>query len=169
MLKSLTKITVNKKTEDIWIYQLEPANTIIGVILLALFTLFFVLYALQNNLALSRDHYLFFMLIVVFISLILTKKKVLEINLRDKTINKCSQVLFFKKSKIQPITAFDSIKISPKTVPVEEGYLSKVYSLVLCGPHASIEILSLNDEEEAKKHLYELSTFLNLPLSFTSP
>ncbi len=155
------KATTYKKIEDIWIYQLEPANIIIGAILLALFTLFFVLYAIENNIALGREHYLVFILIAVFISLLITKKKALEINLRDKTINKWSQILFFKKRKIQPITAFDSVKIYHKTMPVEEGYLSKIYSLVLCGPNVSIEILSFNDEEEAKKHLYELSTFLN--------
>lgn len=156
------KFTLSKKTGDIWVYQLQPANTIIGAILLALFTLFLVLYVAQNNVALSQNHYLFLMLIVVSLSLIITKKKVLEINRRDKIINKCSQVLFFKKCKIQPITDFDSIKMSPKTVPVEEGYLSIVYSLALFGPSTSMEILFFNDKEEAIKHLYELSTFLNL-------
>jgi hypothetical protein len=112
--------------------------------------------------ALGQYHYLFFILIALLIFLLMTKKKVLEINLRDKTINKWSQVLLFKKSKIRPITDFDSIKISPKTVPVEEGYQSIVYSLVLSGPSVTIEILSFNDKEEAKKHLYELSTFLDL-------
>lgn len=117
---------------------------------------------MQNNMDLSRDHYLFFMLIALLVFLLITKKKVLEINIRDKTINKWSQVLFFKKNKIYPIHSFDSIKISPKTVPVEEGYLSTVYSLVLFGPSAFIEILSFNDKREAEKHLHELSTFLNL-------
>jgi len=156
------KISINKKTEDIWIYQLEPANAMIGAILAALSALFFFLYAVENNMALSQDHYLFFIIIAVLISLLITKKKVLEINRRDKTINKWSQVLFFKKSKIYPINDFVSIKISPKTMPVEEDYKSIVYSLVLSGPGTSIEIVSLYDKEEAKKHLDELSTFLNL-------
>src|SRR4030043_184098 len=89
-------------------------------------------------------------------------KKKLKKNRREKTINKWSQVLFFKKSKIYPINDFVSIKIFPETIPVEEGYLSMVYALVLFGPNAFIEILSFNDKEEAKKHLDELSTFLNL-------
>jgi hypothetical protein len=156
------KATTYKKTEDIWIYQLEPANTTIGTILMFFFVLFFFLYATQNNMALSRDHYLFFMLIALLIFLLITKKKVLEINLRDKTISKWSRILFFKKNNIYPINNFNSIQISPKTVPVEEGYLSIVYSLVLSGPSVTIEILSFNDKEEAKKHLYELSTFLDL-------
>lgn len=166
-MKSLGKIPINKKTEDIWIYQLEPANAIIGTILAALSALFFFLYAVENNMALSQDHYLFFMIIAVLISLLITKKKVLEINRRDKTINKWSQVLFFKKSKIYPINDFVSIKIFPKTMPVEEGYLNMVYSLVLFGPNASIEILSFNDKEEAQKHLSELSAFLNLQAEHT--
>lgn len=156
------KIPINKKTEDIWIYQLEPANAIIGTILAALSVLLFFLYAVQNSMALNRDHYLFFMIIAVLISLLITKKKVLEINRRDKTINKWSQVLFFKKSKIHPLNDFVSIKIFPKTMPVEEGYLNMVYSLVLFSPDASIEILSFNDKEEAQKHLSELSAFLKL-------
>ncbi|MBM3254245.1 MAG: hypothetical protein FJZ16_08335 [Candidatus Omnitrophica bacterium] len=156
------KVPIYKKTEDIWTYQLEPANPIIGSILLVFFILFFVLHAIQNNMDLDQDHYLFFMLIVVFISLLITKKKVLEINRRDKIINKWSGVLFFKKNTIQPITDFNAIKISTKTVPIEEGYLSIVYSLIFLGPRASIEILSFNDEKEAEKHLSELSRFLNL-------
>src|SRR4030066_2333340 len=112
--------------------------------------------------ALSQDHYLFFMIIAVLISLLITKKKILEINRRDKTINKWSQVFFFKKSKIHPINDLVSIKIFPETIPIEEGYKSIVYSLVLSGPGTSIEIVSLHDKEEAKKHLDELSTFLNL-------
>ena len=156
------KVTPYKKTEDIWIYQLEPANTIIGLILIGLLTLFFVLFAIQNNMVLNRDHYLFFILIGASIFLLITKKKILEINRRDKTINKWSQVLFFKKSKIYPINDFVSIKIFPKTMPVEEDYKSIVYSLVLSSPGTSIEIVSLHDKEEAKKHLDELSTFLKL-------
>ena len=162
MLMNWMKVTPYKKTEDIWIYQLEPANTIIGLILIGLLTLFFVLFAIQNNMVLNRDHYLFFILIGASIFLLITKKKILEINRRDKTINKWSQVLFFKKSKIHPINDLVSIKIFPKTMPVEEGYLNVVYSLVLSGPGTSIEIVSLHDKEEAKKHLDELSTFLNL-------
>lgn len=161
------KATTYKKTEDIWIYQLEPANTIIGTILMFLFTLFFLLYAIQNNMALGQYHYLFFILIAVLIFLLITKKKVLEINLRDKTISKWSRILFFKKNNIYPINNFNSIQISPKTVPVEEGNLSIVYSLVLSGPNTSIEMLSFNDEEEAKKHLHELSAFLNLQAEHT--
>jgi len=156
------EISINKKTEDIWIYQLEPANAMIGAILAALSALFFFLYAVENNMALSQDHYLFFIIIAVLISLLITKKKVLEINRRDKTINKCSQILFFKKNKIYPLDDFDSIKISPKTMPAEEGYLNTVYSLLLFGPDASIEILSFNNKEEAQKKLSELSAFLKL-------
>ena len=105
---------------------------------------------------------MFFILIGASIFLLITKKKILEINRRDKTINKWSQVLFFKKSKIYPINDFVSIKIFPETIPVEEGYLSMVYALVLFGPNAFIEILSFNDKEEAQKHLSELSAFLKL-------
>jgi hypothetical protein len=162
MLMNWMKVTPYKKTEDIWIYQLEPANTIIGLILIGLLTLFFVLFAIQNNMVLNRDHYLFFILIGASIFLLITKKKILEISRRDKTINKWSQVLFFKKSKIYPINDFVSIKIFPETIPVEEDYKSIVYSLVLSIPGTSIEIVSLHDKEEAKKHLDELSTFLNL-------
>ena len=158
----LGKFTLSKKTGDVWVYQLQPASTIIGAIVLALFTLFLFLYVIQNHMDLSQNHYLFLMLLLVSLSLIITKKNVLEINRKDKIINKCSQVLFFKRCNIHPITDFDSINMSPIIVPVEEGYLSIVYSLALFGPSASMEILLFNDEEEAIKHLYELSTFLNL-------
>lgn len=156
------KATTSKKTNEIWMYELEPANAIIGAILMSLFILFFLLFAIQNDMALSKDHYLFFVLIVSLIALLITKKKVLEINRRDKIINKYSKVLFFKKNNIQPITDCDSITILPKTETLEEGYLGIVYSLVLLSPTASIEIVSFDDKEEAKRHLHELSVFLSL-------
>jgi hypothetical protein len=156
------KSIFSRKTGNLWVYQLQPPSTIIGAVLLSLLALFLVLYVVQNNVALSQNHYLFLILFVVLLSIVITNKKVLEINRRDKIINKCSQVLFFSKCKIQRITDFDSISMSPKIVPVEEGYLSTVYSLVLSGPIVTLEILSFDDKEEAEKHLHELSTFLNL-------
>lgn len=162
MLKYLAKIPPAKKTEDIWIYQLEPANSIVGAVLMVLLTVFFIIFAIQKDLNLRKDHYLFFLGGISIISLLLTKKKVLEINRKDKIIKTSSKILFFKKNKIQPLTDFDSVNLSPKTETIDEGYLNIVYSLVLSGPGASIETVSLHDKEEAKKHLHELSTFLNL-------
>lgn len=162
MLKYLAKILPAKKTEDIWIYQLEPANSIVGAVLMVLLTVFFIIFAIQKNLDLRKDHYLFFLFGLSFLSLLLTKKKVLEINRKDKIIKTSSKILFFKKNKIQPLTDFDSVKLSPKTETIDEGFLSIAYSLVLSGSTSFIEILTVHDKEEAKKHLSELSTFLKL-------
>ena len=93
--------------------------------------------------ALNHDHYLFFMVILSFIFLITTKNKVLEINSGNKTINRWRQVLFVKTSNIQPTTDFDSINIFPKTVLVEEGYLTTVYSVVLSGHTTFLEVVRL--------------------------
>ena len=78
------------------------------------------------------------------------------------TIKTISQVLFFRKEKIQPLTEFDSIKISPQTESIEEGYLKILYSLVLSGPTNSKEIVILTNRTGAKVHLEELAMFLKL-------
>lgn len=104
---------------------------------------------------------MFFMIVVALISFIITKRKVLEINRKDKTIATLSRYCFSDKKQILPITDFDSIKMSLKAKTVEEGDLTVVYSLVLSGSNSSIEILSVDDRTEAEKHLDELSTFLN--------
>ncbi len=162
MLKIFTEIPPIKKTDDVWIYELEPANRLIGAILLGLTMLFFFLHAVQNKMTLHEEHYLFFAIILSFIFLVMTKKNVLEIDRGNKTIKKWRQVLFLRKNQIRPTDDFDSIRIFPKTVPVEEGYLSTVYSLVLSGPAASLELLTVSEKEEADKCLLELSAFLDL-------
>jgi hypothetical protein len=162
MMKMFMEILPIKKTDDVWIYELEPANKLIGSILLGLTILFFLLHAVQNKMTLHEEHYLFLAIILSFIFLVMTKKKVLEIDRGKKTINKWRRVLFLRKNQIRPTDDFDSIRIVPKTVPAEEGYLSTVYSLVLSGPAASLELLTVSEKEEADKCLLDLSAFLDL-------
>jgi hypothetical protein len=158
----MSKIPVNKRTEDVWTYQLESANKIVGAMLLLFFTGFFAIYAIQHNMALSQNHYFIYFLGIFFISALITKKSSLEINRRDKIIKTTSQVLFIKKNKIQSLLDFDSIRISSQKESICEGNLTIVYSLTLSGPSSIQEIIDFYDEEEAKKHLYELVSFLNL-------
>jgi hypothetical protein len=162
MLRRWTKITPEKKTPDILVYQLEPANSIAGFILMIFAALFFLIFAIQHDMVLHLRHYLLFVLVAVSISLLITKKKVLEVNRTDRTINTFSQVFFFKKKRTLPIAGFDSIKISSRAEAIEDGYLDTVYSLVLSGSTGSLEIVSVDDMAEAKRQLDELATFLNL-------
>lgn len=157
----LSKI-LDKKTEDVWIYYLEPGNTIAGLVLLVLSALFFLLFVLKHGTALRYHNYLFFVLIMALIFVFMTKKKILEINRRNNTIKTLSRILFFKKDKIRTLTDFDSIKICIKQEITEEGYPEIVYSLVLSGAAGSVEIVSVKDRVEAEIRLNELSTFLNL-------
>jgi hypothetical protein len=152
----------NKKTEDIRIYRLDPANALVGSVLLVLFASFLVLYTVKNNMVLHTGHYLFFILVLILTVLLMTKKKIMEINRRERTISIRSNILFLKKSKTYLLNDFDSINIAHKAESVEEGYLNIVYSIVLSGTSASLEIISVNERAEAEKHLYELSAFLNL-------
>jgi hypothetical protein len=57
----LSKILDNK-TEDVWIYYLEPGNTIVGLVLLVLSALFFLLFVLKHGTALPYHNYLFLFL-----------------------------------------------------------------------------------------------------------
>lgn len=161
-MNNSNKIKVDKKTEDIWVYQTESANKFVDFILMALLTTVFVLKAIQDSVPFYQVCYLIFFLLIIMISLLIPKKSAVEINMRDKTINTWWKVLSFKNNKIYPLKDFDSIKILQKKVPLEEGYLGTEYSIVISGPAVSKEIASLPDKETAERHLHELATFVNL-------
>ncbi len=162
MLHNFTKITANKKSENIWIYNLEPANPVVGFILISFVTIFFILFTIMHDLTIQNVHFYVFTLIVFLLFIFAVKKSELVINCNNMTIKSISKIFFFRKNKIQPLTDFDSIKLLPRTEFIEEGYLKILYSLVLSGPTNSKEIVIFNTLTEARAHSRQLAVLLNL-------
>jgi hypothetical protein len=156
------KMPFKKKSEDIWIYQLEPANAIAGFILAGIFTGFFIIFAMQKGMDLKTIHWFCYASGIAAILMLIARESELEINRGSRIIRTISKVLFFRRENVQSLSSFNSVRILPKAESAGDGYLKVIYALELSGPGSSQEVIITDSSEEAERHLAQLSEFLKL-------
>ncbi len=150
--------------KDIWSYHTKPEVSLVWFALW--FTIIFsiaVVVLLQYN---SNSVISLVLAIMVFIFVIIaigTANTTVLINRRDATVKKSRKILFFSKDRIYPLGDFHAIRLLKKVAPIEEGYRTIFYSLVLQGKKSFLEILSTGDEDDGESLKRELSTFLQVP------
>jgi hypothetical protein len=84
----------------------------------------------------------------------------IKIDRREATVIKTHKVFFLSRSKTYSLRDYDSVRLIEKAVPVEEGYINIIYSIILRGEKSSLELFSLEDEKQGQAVSKELSSFL---------
>jgi len=146
--------------ENVWSYHVKSwrKTAWIAIWLTIILSLTLVIMREDFNKVLLQ---LLILISFVFIAFsIATKRTTVEINKREATLKKVSEILFFCKSRIYSLHDFNTVKLVERTVAIEEGYMKMLYTLVLEGERLSIEILSTEDENEVKSLYKELDEFL---------
>lgn len=101
---------------------------------------------------------------LVILTVFLTQATTTNIEIdRDKgEVRKSTKYFVFIMRKNYPLREFESVTLLTKDEPVEDGYRTHRYSVVLSGKSRSLELLSVDTEIEGKTRQKELAEFLSL-------
>jgi hypothetical protein len=150
----------NKDDENIWVYRDDSGKNAawIPVSLFAALSLTLIVTHWDiEKIPFQFSAIIFFFIIALFVS---AERTIIKIDRREATIKKTHKVSFLSRTKTYSLHDFNSVRLIEKAVPVEEGYINIVYSIILQGNKSSLELFSLEDEKQGQSISKELSSFL---------
>jgi hypothetical protein len=151
---------LNKADENIWVYRDDSGKNAARIsvsLFAALLLMLIVTHWDIGKMPLQISAINFFFIVALFVS---AERTTIKIDLRQATVKKTHKVYFLSRTKTYSLHDFDSVRLIEKAVPVEEGYINIVYSIILQGNKSSLELYSLENEKQGQSFSRELSSFL---------
>lgn len=143
-----------------WFHQDKPGNDLAVLAMATSLVSFLVVLFLR----LSTEAVVATMLLVVLLPLVvfLTQSKTtkIEIDREKSAVIKSTNYRVVTTRKMYPLTEFNQVKLLTADQHVEDGYRTIQYSVVLSGAGQSLELLSVDSENEEKSIQRELAEFL---------
>jgi|GEM_PF-5138428 len=106
------------------------------------------------------------LLLVSLISLVVflaqSKTTNIEIDREKAAVIKTTNYRVFTSSKKYPLKEFEEVELRTVDEPIEDGYRTIRYSIVLSGKVRTLELLSTDTEGEGKAIKRELAEFLGM-------
>ena len=151
---------LNKTDEKIWVYRDDSGKNTAWIpvsLFAALLLMLIVTHWDIVKIPFQFSAIIFFFIVALVVS---AERTTIKIDRLEATVKKTYKVYFLSRTKTYSLNDFDSVRLIKKAVPVEEGYINIIYSIILQGKKSSLELFSLEDEKQGQSFSSELSSFL---------
>jgi hypothetical protein len=146
--------------ENIWVYSDDSGKNTAWISLLLFVAL--LLMPIVTHWDIGKIPFQILIIIFFFIGALFVSagRTRIKIDRREATVIKTHKVFVLSRSKTYSLRDYDSVGLIEKAVPVEEGYINIIYSIILRGEKSSLELFSFEDERQGQAVSKELSSFL---------
>jgi hypothetical protein len=151
---------LNKADENIWLYRDDSGKKTAWIPVLLFAALLLMLIVTHwdiGKIPFQFSVIIIFLIVALFVS---AERTTIKIDRREATVIKTHTVTFLSRTKTFSLHDYDSVRLIQKAVPVEEGYVNIIYSVILQGNKSSLELFSLEDDKQGQSISEELSSFL---------
>lgn len=151
-----------------WLHQDDPGSGLAALTAATGIASLLVVIALQRDIASIASTLVLVAAITLVVYLAQSRVTEVEIDIEAAVIKKSTKFPFFAFHKKYPLRDFDEVKLTAMDEPVQDGYRSIRYAVVLSGKTRSLELLSTERENEGQEIQKELAAFLGMTGSQSS-
>ena len=144
---------------NVWSYHDKSRRTMTVAASLLVVVSFLAVIILHQS---SSIEFLALSLIVLLFFSLTERSASVEIDRTTATVKKVRKLFLFRQTNSYPLCNFDTVSLRNEVASVEEGYKVILYSVILKGSQASVDLFSTDDEKEGRLLQKELSEFLSL-------